>query len=215
LSATTLLVVGATGLVGRAVVELALADARVARVVAPTRRPLGLADPRVDNPVVDFDALPADAPWWTVDAVVGAIGSTSRKAGSDDAYRRIDMGYTLAVARHTLARGARAFALTSSVGANPRSRFFYMRMKGEIEDAIAALGFVSFTAVRPAILIGARGESRPLERVSLATMRGLSFLLPRRQRPVRAEDVARALLFAALTATPGRHVVESEAIARA
>jgi len=208
----TLLVAGATGLVGQAVVHQALADARVARVVAPTRRPLALTDPKLENPVVDFDALPADAPWWAVDAVVSALGSTSKKAGSEEAYRKIDQGYTLAIGGHALARGARAFALTSSVGANPGSRFFYMRLKGEIEDAVAALGYPSFTAVRPAILVGARTESRPLERLSIAAMRGLRFLLPRRQRPVRAEAVARTLLEAALAATPGRHVVESERI---
>jgi nucleoside-diphosphate-sugar epimerase len=102
-----LLLVGATGLVGQAVLAAALADERVARVVAPTRRPLP-AHPRLDNPVVDFARLPADAPWWRVDAVICTLGTTLREAGSRAAFQQVDRDYPAAVARLARSHGATA-----------------------------------------------------------------------------------------------------------
>ena len=96
-SGKTILVVGANGVVGRAVVELALAVARVARVVAPTRRALPERAGLV-NAVVDFEALPEDAGWWAADAIVGTLGTTLKRAGSRGASRRAYFDYALAAA---------------------------------------------------------------------------------------------------------------------
>lgn len=211
---TTLLIAGATGLVGRSVLALALADARVTRVVAPTRRALEVQDPRLENPVVDFDALPADAGWWSVDAVVCALGTTMKQAGSKVAFRKVDLEYPLGIARLAQRHGATTFALTSSVGAKASSAFFYLRTKGETEAAVAALGFASLTIVRPAGLDGERVSPRRMERLANGLTRALSFVVPKRYRAVEAERVARELLAGALAARPGTHVVESEAIAR-
>jgi hypothetical protein len=138
-SMTTLLLAGATGLVGQAVLRRALDDARVTRVVAPTRRALPAA-PKLDNPLVDFDRLPADAPWWAVDAVICTLGTTIRDAGSPQAFRVVDHDYPLAVARLARQHGASTFALTSAMGADPASRIFYNRTKGELERDLAACG---------------------------------------------------------------------------
>ena len=94
----TILLVGATGLVGQSVLASALADPRVTRLVAPTRRPLA-AYPKLTNPLVDFDALPADAPWWSADAVICTLGTTIKKAGSPAAFRRVDYDYPLGAGR--------------------------------------------------------------------------------------------------------------------
>jgi uncharacterized protein YbjT (DUF2867 family) len=209
---TTLLIVGATGLVGRSVLSQALADPRIERVVAPTRKPLTLTDPRLDNPLVDFAALPLDAAWWACDAVVCTLGTTRKQAGSDAAFRQVDFDYVLAVAQAARKRGATAFVLTSSVGAKAGSHFLYLRTKGEIEAAIAALGYPSYTIVRPAGLQGQRDVPRRGEHLSNGIARALSLVVPRRYRPVSAERVARTLLAAALGADPGQHVIESEAI---
>ena len=99
------LLAGATGLVGQATLQRALASTAVSEVVAPTRRPLP-AHPKLLNPVVDFDALPGDAAWWQVDAVACALGTTIRDAGSREAFRRVDHDYCLAIARHAHAHGA-------------------------------------------------------------------------------------------------------------
>ncbi len=86
---TKLMLVGATGLVGGAVLAQAQGDARVSRIVAPTRRQLP-SHPKLENPLVDFEHLPADAPWWAVDSVICTLGTTIRKAGSQEAFRQID-----------------------------------------------------------------------------------------------------------------------------
>src|SRR3546814_6672143 len=100
-------------LVGQLVLARLLESPGVARVVAPTRRPLALRQPVLENPVVDFDALPADAPWWAVDAAICTLGTTLAVAGSRDAFRRVDHDYPLAVAR--LARGQRSEEHTSEL----------------------------------------------------------------------------------------------------
>lgn len=207
----TLLLVGATGLVGSEVLRLALADPRVGHLVAPTRRPLA-PHPRLTNPPVDFDALPPDAPWWRADAIVCTLGSTIRKAGSREIFRRIDHDYPLAVARLARAHGARCLALTSSTGAHPESRSFYLRTKGELECDLEACGFPSLTLVRPSLIGGRRDEFRPAERLAMLLMTAFRPLIPHRYHMVPAASIARTLLEAALAANPGRHAIESEEI---
>lgn len=209
-----LMVLGGTGLVGQAVLALALADGRVGRIIAPTRRPLP-PHPKLDNPIVaDFDQLDPGADAWRVDAVVCALGTTIRTTGSQDAFRKVDFDYPLAFARLTRRHGAAVFALTSASGANADSRVFYSRTKGELERALQACGFPSLTLVRPGLLGGERAEKRRLERTALQMMGVLEPLLPKRYRIVPAAAVAHALLEAAIAARPGVHVIESEAIPR-
>ena len=212
----TLLLLGASGLVGRQVLRQALADPRVAQVIAPSRRPLvadpRLANPRLSNPVVDFEHLPAQPPWWTVDAVVCALGTTMALAGSREAFRRVDFGLPLQIARGCRAAGARAFALNSALGADPASRVFYSRVKGELEQALRALDFPSLTLVRPGLLGGEREQSRPAERIGILVSQALAPILPRRYRVVPAERVAYHLLQAALAAVPGVAVLPSESL---
>eukprot|EP01133_Synstelium_polycarpum_P022825 gene22825-27378_t len=119
-----LLLVGATGLVGRHVLALALADARVATVVAPVRKALP-AHPKLQAPLVDFDRLPPDVPWWQADAVICTLGTTMKAAGTRQVFRRVDHDYPLAVARLALAAGTPAYVLNSAAGASAGSRIFY------------------------------------------------------------------------------------------
>jgi uncharacterized protein YbjT (DUF2867 family) len=205
------LIAGATGLVGRHALALALADPRVAHVVAPTRRALSV-HAKLENPIVDFEALPATAAWWSADAVVCALGTTIRDAGSQAAFRRVDVDYVLAVAAHAREAGARAFALNSSLGADPGARGFYLRCKGEAERAVEALGYPSLTLVRPSIIGGARERRRTMEHLGMLTLRALAPVVPKRYRVVPADRIARCLLEAALDAAPGVRIVESEAI---
>ena len=207
----TLLLFGATGLVGREVLRLALADPQVKHLTAPTRRPLA-PHSHLTNPQVDFDALPPDARWWKADAVICTLGSTIKQAGSNEVFHRIDHGYPLAVARLARAHGTRGFALTSSTGAAPRAKSFYLRTKGELERDLDSCGFPSLTFVRPSLIGGQRDESRPAERLTMFLMTAVRPILPRRYRMVPAESIARALIKAALSGIPGRHVIESEGI---
>jgi len=204
-----LLLVGGTGLVGREVLRLALSDARVSQVVAPVRKPLP-AHPKLEAPLVDFDRLPPDAPWWRMDAVICTLGTTMKAAGTRQLFRRVDHDYPLAVARLALAAGTRAYALNSAAGANAGSRIFYNRVKGELERDLEQLGFRSLTYVRPGLIGGERDEARAGEG---AALRVLGPVLPRRWRINPAPRIAAALLEAALAAAPGVHVVASEQLA--
>ncbi len=208
-----LMLVGASGLVGQQVLRQALASSAVSHLVAPTRKPLAPA-PRLDNPIIDFEHLPADASWWKVDAVICTLGTTMAQAGSQAAFRRVDHDYPLAVARLARAAGASAFALNSALGAAVDSRVFYNRIKGEVETAISGLGYPSLTLVRPSLLDGGqRPDNRPGERVGLWFAGVFRPLLPPRYRAVTTEAVARTLLAAALAQAPVIHVLESERIA--
>lgn len=206
----TLIILGATGLVGQQALQLALAHPEVARIIAPTRRPLPAHD-KLENPIVDFAQLPIDAPWWKADAVICALGTTLRLAGSAEAFYRVDHDFVLAAALAARQAGTPNFALNSSLGARPDGSSFYLRVKGETENDLIALGFPSLTIVRPSLLDGGpRPDKRRGEQIALWVSKLLGPLLPRRIRPVSTKAVASALLQASLGTTTGVKIIESE-----
>ncbi|WP_454774627.1 NAD-dependent dehydratase [Janthinobacterium tructae] len=207
-----LLLVGATGLVGREVLRLALADARVAAIVAPVRKALP-PHAKLHAPLVDFDQLPPDAPWWKADAVICTLGTTMKVAGTRQAFLRVDHDYPLAVARLARAAGTSTYALNSAAGANAASRIFYNRVKGELERDLEQLGFASLTHVRPGLIGGERDVARAGEGAALRLLRVLGPVLPARWRINPAPRIAQALLEAALAGAPGVHIVSSEQLA--
>lgn len=208
----TLLIHGATGKVGQALLEQALAHPGVALVTAPTRRPLAVRDARLQNPIIDFRALPSER-WWKADAALCALGTTLRLAGSQAAFFEVDHDFVVAAARRAWQAGTPCFVLNSALGANARAGNFYLRVKGQAEDSVAALGFESLTLVRPSMLdAGPREDPRPAERAGLLAMKLAAPLIPRRYRAVTVAAVARCMLQSALNAPRGRHVIESDAI---
>jgi uncharacterized protein YbjT (DUF2867 family) len=198
----TALIAGATGLVGRPLLNLLLDDPEYTDVVALVRRPLAVPHPKLREGVVDFAELREFA-LPPVDDFFCCLGTTIGKAGSRAAFRAVDLALPLTIARMALAAGA-----------DPASRVFYNRVKGEVEAELAGLPFRTVVAFRPSLLAGERAEFRPGERAALAVARPLAFLLPARYRPVDAAAVARAMLARARDAEAGRFVVESDAIAR-
>lgn len=204
-----LLLLGATGLVGSRVLDLALADPRVTAVVAPTRRPLS-SHPRLIAPVVDFDNLPEDPSIWTADAVICALGTTMKTAGSRDAFHRVDHDYPLDMARRAKVHGAGTFVLNSAKGADVKSLFFYSRVKGETERDILALGFERTVIVRPGLIDGPRPEPRPMEQLAGRVLSALKPILPAPMLANRPETIARAMLDAATDAPPGVTIIPSE-----
>lgn len=201
-----LLLVGATGLVGGQVLAQALAEPRVTAVAAPTRRALP-THAKLRNPLVDYEQLPPEADWWRADAVICTLGTTIKKAGSQAAFRRVDLDYPLAVAGLAQRHGTPTYVLNSATGASPTSRFFYNRVKGELEQALKGLGFASLTLVRPGLIGGQRAESRPAERAGQIVLGALGPILPRAKRLNPAPRIAQTLLAAALAAPPGVQVV--------
>ena len=200
----TALLAGASGLVGSALLQLLLADARYREVLCVGRRTPPLQHPKLRQLQVDFQAMPALPP---VDDVYIALGTTLKVAGSQAAMRALDVDAVLAVARAAKAAGAQRLGVVSSMGANAKSALFYPRIKGEMEDALPALGFARTVVAQPSQLSGPRealGQpARVSERLALRLMRGLSPLLPANYRPIAADRVAAALQAALASATPG------------
>jgi uncharacterized protein YbjT (DUF2867 family) len=201
------LLAGASGLVGGRALERLLAA--VGGVVAVVRRPLDRApDGRLRTEIVeDFRGLEA-RPAVPAVAACSALGTTMAQAGSQAAFRAVDHDAVLSFARWALAAGARTFVHVSSVGADPRARSFYLRVKGEVEQAVAALPFRRVVALRPGLLLGDRG-GRPVESLARAVMPLLNPLLrggARKYRAIPADLVAAALVAAAASDAPGRLV---------
>jgi uncharacterized protein YbjT (DUF2867 family) len=204
----SVLLAGATGLVGGEVLKQLEADSTVARIVIIGRRPAPSASPRIVARVVDFDRLDDQAELFAVDQIICALGTTMRQAGSKEAFRRVDLEYPLKLARLGLPHGARHFLLVSALGASADSRVFYNRVKGELEDSLRTMPYRSVTIVRPSLLLGKRQDFRLIERIGMV----LGEVIPGRYRPVKARDVARALVAAAREDVPGLHIIESEDI---
>jgi uncharacterized protein YbjT (DUF2867 family) len=204
-----LLLLGATGLVGSRVLEMALADPRVTAVTAPTRRPLPVR-PGLSAPTVDFDRLPQDPALWKADAVICALGTTLKAAGSRERFYQIDHDYPVETARLAKASGARTFVLNSAKGADVNSFFFYSRVKGETERDIRSLGFERTVLVRPGLIEGPRPEPRPMEAWAGRVLSILKPILPSSMRANPAEAIARAMLQAAVSAAPGVTIAPSQ-----
>jgi uncharacterized protein YbjT (DUF2867 family) len=210
-SGITAAVAGATGLVGNLLLHKLLDDPQVAHVIAPTRHPLA-AHPKLVNPTFNGKDWPALPP---LEEAYGCLGTTRKAAGSDEAFRAVDLELTRAFARAARTAGARRFGLISSVGADSRSRLLYPRTKGEAEAAVSGMGFENVAIVRPSFLVGERAESRPGEKLLITAFRIADPILIgplRRWRAVRAEDVAAALIAALRGRVPGTLILESDAI---
>lgn len=206
-----LLILGATGLVGQQVLDLALHDPRIGRITAPTRRPVA-EYPKLSNPRVDYRNL-AGTDWWHADAVICALGTTLKAAGGKTGFREVDFAFVRDAAWLAKRAGVTRFVLNSSLGADPDSANFYLKTKGEAEQALAAMGFSALTLVRPSLLDGGpRPEPRPGEQAGLWLGKRLGRLVPPRYRPVATRAVANAMLESALSPKSGLHILENDRI---
>lgn len=211
----TALVAGATGLVGREILQGLLADDSVAAVHALVRRPLGVKHPKLTAHVVDFAALPALP---TVDEAYLALGTTIKVAGSQSAFRAVDFDANLAVAQAARAAGAKRLGLVSAMGADARSSIFYNRVKGELEAALAQLGYETVVIARPSFLAGDRESlGQPVrggEKLALRVSQWLRPVIPANLRSIAARDVAAALLREVPAASGRKIMLSSEMQAR-
>jgi uncharacterized protein YbjT (DUF2867 family) len=203
------IVAGATGLVGREILQGLLADESVAQVHALGRRAPQATHDKLTFHAVDFRSLPALP---AAHEVYLALGTTIKVAGSQDAFRAVDFDANLAVAQAALAGGARRAGLVSAMGADAKSALFYNRVKGELEDALTALPFDGLVIARPSFLAGDRaslGQAvRGGEKLALRVSQWLRPLIPANYRSVDAAAVARSLLLR-VPKVIGREVVPS------
>jgi len=211
----TALLAGATGLIGSHVLKLLLAEDEWSRVVTVGRRPMPELHKKLEQRVLDLGELETVSDLPHVDDVFCCLGTTIKQAGSQPAFRRVDHAFILGVAHAGLHAGAKQFLLVSAIGADPGSRVFYSRVKGETESAIRRLAFQSVQIFRPSLLLGERTEFRLGERIAMVVAPPLSLLLLgrlRRYRPIRAETVARAMVNLAREAPRGPNVFEYDAM---
>jgi uncharacterized protein YbjT (DUF2867 family) len=211
------LLVGASGLVGGYCLQALLAEPAYSRIILLNRRALpAVSRPRLVERIVDFEK-PTAGDVAGSDDIFCALGTTIHKAGSQPAFRRVDLDYPLAAARLARQAGAKQFVLVSSVGADPASKNFYLRTKGELEQEIGKLGFPAVHIFRPSLLLGKREEFRSGERVVQAIAPALNFAMVgglRRYRAIQAAAVGRAMVAAAREESRGVFVHEYSAILR-
>jgi len=175
LNGRELLLAGATGLVGGLLLRRLLAARDFeGTIYAPVRRELGIDDPRLVPLVTDFAPGTLDAQLTTairgrtarpLDAYVSCLGTTIRAAGSQEAFIAVDRDLVLRTAQLAYEKGARHAVMVSSVGASRQSGNFYLRIKGEVEDALEKIGFTRLDLVQPGLLIGERAQRRPVEQL--------------------------------------------------
>lgn len=209
------IVIGATGMVGKAILDELLQDSNFSEVIAITRRPLERTEPSFKNLVVDFDRLDQHAEQLNADDIFCALGTTIRHAGSKKAFRHVDYEIPLTLAGIAADNGALAFHLVSAVGANANSSVFYLRVKGELESALSKLPYRSVNHFRPAMLEGHREPKRLREEVGVVFSHTISFVLVgpwRKYRAIKATAVAKAMVITALREHAGVRVFESDAI---
>jgi uncharacterized protein YbjT (DUF2867 family) len=205
----TALVAGASGLVGSFLLDGLLESPRYRQVISLGRRALPKEHPKLVQRNVDFARLEEES-LPSAEEAFCCLGTTLKKAGSQEAFRAVDHDAVLAFARASKRAGVRRFLVVTALGADARSRVFYNRVKGEAEQALQALGFESLVILRPSLLLGERAESRPGEHAAIVASRLLAPLLrPFGGRPIEARTVARAMAALAHDAPKGVRVALS------
>lgn len=211
----TALLIGASGLIGGHCLDFLLSGDDYGRVIALVRRFLPIDNPRLRQHTVDCNRLKDHFTGIAADDVYCCLGTTIKKAGSRQAFRKVDFAYPVETARLSLEKGATRFLLVSAIGADPGASIFYNRVKGEVEQAIDGLGFSGFSIFRPSLLLGTRKENRPAEALGQKILPHLSFVFKgpmQKYRPVEARAVAFAMAAAARKNRHGRQVFESHQI---
>jgi uncharacterized protein YbjT (DUF2867 family) len=207
-----LLLLGATGLVGSRTLQLALSNDVFSEVIAPTRKPLAPRD-RLVNPVtLHLEEVAPALTSYKPDAVICALGTTQKKAGSKEAFRYVDHELPVAFGKAAQAAGVETYAMVTAMGASENSMSFYYRTKGEVERDIKAIGFRSLTICRPSLIGGERNEVRRAEGVALAMARLLAPILPNKFHVNPADVIAAALLDAVIVGKTGCRWISGDEI---
>ncbi|AHL36115.1 nucleoside-diphosphate sugar epimerase [Pseudomonas brassicacearum] len=198
------LLAGATGLTGEHLLDRLLNEPTITRVLAPTRRPLA-EHPHLENPVGEpAEVLPRLS--GQVDIAFCCLGTTIKQAGSEQAFRAVDLDLVVAFAKRARELGARHLIVISALGADAKSSIFYNRVKGEMEAALKAQDWPQLTLCRPSLLLGDRVEPRLAEQLAGP----LSRLIPGKYHGIEACQLARAMWRLALEEQNGVRVVESD-----
>jgi len=206
------LLIGASGLVGGHCLGFLLDNPSYSHVSVLVRRPLHRTHEKLIQHVVDFDELESLGKCLPVDDVYCCLGSTIKKAGSQEAFRKVDFDYPVKIAALAQHCGANQFLVVSSLGADAHSRIFYNRVKGEMEEAIRKISFSAIQIFRPSLLLGERTEHRAGEKTGTLAMTALKSVMRgplRKYRAIQASDVAKSMVSVAQMDLSGVIIYES------
>ena len=206
----TAVIAGSTGLIGQQLIKHLSEDNRYDKILALTRKPKASDLPKVEYVVVDYDYLSAYSKEIQGDDAFCALGTTMKKAGSKEAFYKVDYTYIWEFGRVMAQNEAKSFTLVSSMGADKDSFFYYNEVKGKIEDAISQLDFEKITIVRPSLLLGDRSEDRLGEDISKTFVKIFSPIIPAKYDGIEASQVAKAMIKAANDGKNELEVIEND-----
>ena len=204
----TALISGATGLVGSFLVKMLLEDGNYNKVKILVRKPIDLNHPALEQIIYDYEK--PDFEKLKADDVFCCLGTTIKKAGSREAFTKVDYEYPLQIAQATKDSGAQNFSIVTAIGSNSKSKIFYNKVKGEVEEKLQEIPFQSLHIHRPSMLLGPRKEFRTGEEVGKVIARLLWFLFPKRYRGIHASQVAGCMISKMKEAKPGLQIIESD-----
>lgn len=197
-------------MVGNALLHLLLADNRFEKVKVLTRRTTEISHPKLEEHIIDFGKPQFWKQEVTGDVLFSCMGTTLKQAGGKDAQYRVDYTYQFALASIAAENEVPAYVLVSSIGANKDSRYFYMQMKGQLDEGVSRLPFKSISIVRPGPLYGSRKQKRAGENFGVILMKALNAIgLFRKYKPISADQVGKAMIQTAVTAKPGVTIYEN------
>lgn len=202
------IVVGSTGLIGSELLKLLEKDQSFTKITALVRKKTNLVSTKVLEVEVDFGSLPA-ALFEKQEVVFCCLGTTIKKAGSKEAFRKVDYEYPLLTAKIAKEKGVEQFAIVTAMGSNPQSKIFYNNVKGDIENALKNINFDSLGIFRPSMLLGERSEVRTGERIGQAVMKLFSWAIPKNYKAIQAKSVAIAMVNFAKRKQKGNIIIEN------
>jgi len=210
----TAIVAGATGLIGRELIQKLILSDQYRLIYLISRRESGLIHPKIKNVVTDFDLISQLDIEEPIDDAFCTLGTTMKQAGSREQFKKVDYQYVLDFAGLAKRLEASKFLIISSMGADPKSVAFYNKVKGMTEDALKGMGFKHLVIIRPSLLLGNRSEFRLAEKLSGYVMKALNFLIPDNFKAVQGEKVAAYMVKMARTATDSVSIIKSGEILR-
>jgi uncharacterized protein YbjT (DUF2867 family) len=202
------IVIGSTGLIGSELLKLLEKDPSFTKITALVRKKTNLVSSKVLEMEVDFGSLPAVL-FEKQDVVFCCLGTTIKKAGSKEAFRKVDYEYPLLTAKIAKEKGVEKFAIVTAMGSNPQSKIFYNNVKGDIENALKNINFGSLGIFRPSMLLGDRSEVRTGERIGQAIMKLFSWAIPKNYKAIQAKSVAIAMVNFAKRKQKGNIIIEN------
>ncbi|MCB1176488.1 MAG: oxidoreductase [Leptospiraceae bacterium] len=208
-------IIGTTGLIGGHLLRLLSVDEYYEKVNSISRRPMDIGHSRIKNYTINFDAMGNYKDAFNVDVVFCTLGTTIKKAGSQEEFRKVDYEYVLESAKISKEMGVSKFLVVTALGSDANSMIFYNKVKGEIENALSSLSLPYLGVFQPSLLLGERGEVRTGEKVGEIFMGALSFVFIgplKKYKAIKAETVARSMIKISKMDKKGIEFIESDKI---